>query len=344
MAQEHYGRMLGGTVDDFHRAYARLEAQPVDWDLLDGGRSSPAPRQRTIERPVSVTGPGTFLGKATRTLKLEPTDLEGWWFLRDDLADSLPVRVSIRNVWTTGDVVSNIVLRSGPPQNYIRMVEHIIALRLGLDVDNLLIRMESGDPPLFNRGSMDLVDTLQSAGVRETQRPLSYVTARETCSIATPRGNLLILQPAAPGDASLTIDCAIDFPTAIGRQRIRFRLDRERFIHGAAARTNTSFVKMLYCKTLGKIFADIRHLGYTMENILVASRWGYVNEAKLVHDGKSLEAVWHRATLDLLAALALVEEGRLCGHVISYRAGHQLDCHFVRLLYKHDLLRPHPAA
>lgn len=344
MGQEHYGRLLAGSVDDFHRAYARFEAQPVDWDLLNGERTRPAPRQRTIARPVSVTGPGTFLGKATRTLKLEPTDLEGWWFLRDDLPDSLPVRVSIRNVWTTGDIVSNIVLRSGPPQNYIRMVEHIIALRLGLDVDNLLIRMESGDPPLFNRGSMDLVDTLQSAGLRETDRAVPYVTAKETVSIATPGGNILVLQPAAPGDHSLTVDVAIDFPTAIGKQRIRFRFDRERFVYGAAARTNTSFIKMLYCKTVGKIFADIRNLGYSMENILVASRWGYVNEAKLIHDGKSLEACWHRATLDLLAALALVEEGRLCGHVISYRAGHNLDCQFVRLLCKHELLKPHPVA
>ncbi len=336
--------MLAGSVDDLHRAHARLETQPVDWDLLNGERSTPGRRQKTIARPVSVTGPGTFLGKATRTLKLEPTDLEGWWFLRDDLPDSLPVRVSIRNVWTTGDIVSNIVLRSGPPQNYIRMVEHIIALRLGLDVDNLLIRMESGDPPLFNRGSMDLVDTLQSAGTREVDRPLTYLTTRETASIVTPGGNFLIFQPAAPGDCSLTVDCAIDFPTAIGKQRIRFRFDRERFIYGAAARTNTSFLKMLYCKTVGKVFADIRNLGYTMENIVVASRWGYVNEARLVHEGKSLEAVWHRATLDLLAALALAEDGRLCGHVISYRAGHALDCHFMRLLYKHNLLTPHTVA
>lgn len=343
MAQEQSGRMLAGSVDDLQRAYARFQAQPVDWDLLNGERTQPALRQRTIARPASVTGPGTFLGRATRTLKLEPTELEGWWFLRDDLPDSLPVRVSIRNVWTTGDVVSNIVLRSGPPQNYIRMVEHIIALRLGLDVDNLLIRMESGDPPLFNRGSMDLVDTLQAAGTREVDRPLHYVTAKEKVSMATPGGNFLILHPAQPGDHSLTVDCAIDFPTAIGKQRIRFRFDRERFIHGAAARTNTSFIKMLYCKTIGKIFADIRHLGYTMENIVVASRWGYVNEAKLVHNGKSLEAAWHRATLDLLAALALIEDGRICGHVESYRAGHNLDCQFVRLLTKHDLLQRLPS-
>jgi UDP-3-O-acyl-N-acetylglucosamine deacetylase len=164
-----------------------------------------------------------------------------------------------------------------------------------------------------------------------------YFTVKEKVTVGT-TGNFLTFVPAAPGDLSLTVDCAIDFQTAIGKQRIKFRLGRERFKYGAAARTNTSFIKMLYCRTIGKIFADIRHLGYTMDNILVASRWGYINEAKLLHDGKSLEAVWHRATLDLLAAIALIEDGRFCGHVVSYRAGHALDCHMIRLLYKNKLL------
>jgi UDP-3-O-acyl-N-acetylglucosamine deacetylase len=104
----------------------------VDWDLPYDGAARGHRLQRTLAKSVTVSGPGTFLGKATRTLTFSPTDLEGWWFSREDVADSLPVRVSIRNVWTTGDVVSNIVLRSGPPQNYIRMVEHIVALKVGL--------------------------------------------------------------------------------------------------------------------------------------------------------------------------------------------------------------------
>jgi len=59
----------------------------------------------------------------------------------------------------------------------------------------------------------------------------------------------------------------------------------------------------------------------------------------LLHEGKSLEAVWHRAVLDLLAALALIEEGRFLGHVISYKAGHRQDVDLVRLLYKQNLLK-----
>jgi len=330
--------MLAGSVDVLRPAREAFDKQPVDWDLSDSGVDFAPKKQSTIAQPFTVAGPGTFLGKATRTLKFEPTDLEGWWFERDDHPDCLPVRVSIRNVWTTGDVVSNIVLRSGPPQNYVRMVEHIVALKCGMPVDNLMIRMASGDPPLFKRGSLDLVENLESAGLQETNRPVRYFTVKEKVTIGALNGSFLTFHPCTSAIPRMTIDCAIDFPTAIGKQRIKFVLNPGHFKYGSEARTNTSFIKMLYCRTIGKLFADIRNLGYTKDNILIASKWGYINEGKLVHGKKSLEAVWHRATLDLLAAIALLEEGRFCGHIESYKAGHGLDCLAMRLLYKHGML------
>ena len=97
------------------------------------------------------SGPGTFFGKETRKISLEATTLEGWWLDRMDLPNSLPIRVGIANVWTTGQIVSNIVLRSGNSHNYVRMVEHLIALRMGIGIDNVMIRLDSGDPPLLTR-------------------------------------------------------------------------------------------------------------------------------------------------------------------------------------------------
>ena len=331
--------MLAGSVDDVRPARDAFDRQAVDWDLMDSGVDFAPKLQSTIAAPVSLAGPGTFTGKATRRLTFEPTDLEGWWFVRDDHPDCLPVKVSIRNVWTTGDIVSNIVLRSGPPQNYIRMVEHIVALKCGMPIDNVMIRVQSGDPPLFNRGSLDLVESLENAGLQTSNRPVRHFTVKEKVTVASPNGSFLTFHPCESSIPRLTIDCAIDFPTAIGKQRIKFVLNPGHFKYGSEARTNTSFIKMLYCRTIGKLFADVRKLGYTKDNILIASKWGYVNEAKLIHGKKSLEAVWHRATLDLLAAIALLEEGRFCGHIESFRAGHHLDCLAMRLLYKHGMLK-----
>jgi UDP-3-O-acyl-N-acetylglucosamine deacetylase len=265
--------------------------------------------------------------------------MEGWWFERTDRPECLPVRVSVRNVWTTGDVVSNIVLRAGPPHNYVRMVEHIIALKVGMGIDNVMIRIDSGDPPLFNRGSLELVEALESAGIRELDKPVNYFTVEHSVTVANSHGGFITLSPGAGREPALNLDCAIDFKTAIGKQRIRFPVTPKNFRYGAEARTNTTALKMLYCRTIGRLFADIRHLGYTKENILIAGRLKYYNKPKLIHNGKSLEAVWHRGAMDLLAALALIEEGQFVGDVISYKAGHGLDVEMIVKLYKNGLLK-----
>lgn len=334
------GTILAGSPEDFQRAWERWARQPVDLDLGNGGPPGGIPRrQRTLAGPATVSGPGTFMGKQTRTVRFEPTDLEGWWFERADLRDVLPFAVSPRNVWTTGDLVSNIVLRAGPPHNYVRMVEHMVALKAGLGLDNVLVRLDSGDPPLFNRGSLELVEAIEKAGLRELEKPVRFVTVREPVGVCSASGAFVFLGPPEdPARPALHLDCAIDFKTAIGQQRLRFSVTPETFRQGAQARTNSSAVKMIYCRTLGRLFADIRNLGYTLDNLLVAGRHRYYNEPRLIHNGKSLEAVWHRAALDLLAALSLIEEGQFIGRAISYRAGHTLDVELIRQLYKNRLL------
>lgn len=341
MNQEPYGVILAGAADEVRCAYEKFARQSVDWDLTAELPDQPDRCQVTIRKPVAVTGPGTFFGREHRTLRFEPTELAGWWFDRMDQPGSLPIKVSVRNVWTT---IRNIVLRSGSPHNYMRMVEHIIALRLGLGIDNLMIKADSGDPPLFDRGSIDLVEALAGAGRETLAAPVAYVTVKEAVSMGGPNGSFVTLLPARANALHLHMDCAVDFPNAMGRQRIRFNLNRKRFCYGALARTNTTAAMKFYSQTVGKLFADIRNLGYTDKNILIAGRRRYVNPPLLEHAGKSLEAVWHRALLDLLAALALVDEGRFVGGVISYKAGHTLDVAMVRVLSRYNLLQTLPCA
>ena len=341
-ADSIWGRLLGGQADVMRRAFDTWSAQPVDLDETAAPGPAYSAEQTTLAAPVTVQGPGTFLGHETRTITFEPCAREGWWFDRADRPEDLPTRVSVRNVWTTGQIVSNIVLRSGDPHNYCRMVEHIIALMPGLGLDRLTVKIDSGDPPLFERGSLDLVEAIEKAGIVGTGVPARHVTVREKVCVCGPNGAFVILAPPSGPEPRLTIDAAVDFPTAIGKQRIRFVMNRDTFRRAAVARTNTSASKKLYCQTIGRVFADIRHLGYNNQNLLVAGRHGYLNKPRLIHNGKSLEAAWHRAALDLAAALALVEGGRLVGDVASYRAGHALDVKLISLLHLHDLLVPFP--
>ena len=166
-----------------------------------------------------------------------------------------------------------------------------------------------------------------------------FLTVKEPVTVGGRGGSFLTFLPAEPGSRGLTLDCALDFRSAIGKQRIRFPVNRETFRLASCARTNTSLLTVLYFRTFGQIFADTRNLGYTLRNILVAGRWRYINKPRLVHNGKALEPAWHRAALDLLAALALIDRGRFVGTVISYKAGHALDVRMIRELYHREMLR-----
>lgn len=336
MTAKPYGFILSGDNAAICEAYEKMAGMPVDQEMMTTGLADEFfSEQTTIGVPVAVSGPGTFLRKANHTVTFRPCQESGWCFSRHDLPASLPIHVSVKNVWTTA---RNIVLCSGSPHNYMRMVEHIVALKAGMGVDNLIIDVQSGDPPLFDRSSMDLVEAMDSAQLVKIRRPAVYVTVKEPVTIASPNGGFLTFLPAEDKSRRLEVDCAVNFNNAMGRQRIRFIVNRTTFRYGAFARTNTNIWMMLYCKTVGKIFADVRNLGYTMRNILVAGPHYYFNQPRLIHNGKALEAVWHRATLDLLAAVALIDEGRFAGKIISYKAGHAVDVQMIKELYHHGLL------
>ncbi|MFO7870811.1 MAG: UDP-3-O-acyl-N-acetylglucosamine deacetylase [Kiritimatiellia bacterium] len=339
MSEYPHGKILSGDKNGLKSAHEQFSAIPVDLESHPQFGTSPySELQTTLSAPVQVTGPGTFLGKARRTLCFEPTGLKGWWLDRSDLPDSMPIRVSVNNVWTT---VRNIVLSSGSPHNYMRMVEHIAALKTGLGLDNVMIRMDSGDPPLFDRSSADMVEAIEKSGIVTGVDPAVYYTVSEPVTVCGPGNSFLTFLPAAPGDRKLLVDCAVDFRSAIGKQRVRFTVSRDSFRKASTARTNTTFWVMLYCRTIGKIFADVRNLGYTPGNILIVGRNRYINRPRLLNSGKSLEAVWHRATLDLLAAVALIDRGRFAGTIVSYKAGHTLDVTMITELYRRGLLVQH---
>lgn len=331
-----------GTDEAFQRGFEAMQAQCVDdvWKAPDGW--TPPAFARTIATPAEVSGPGTYYGSATRVLRFLPAggaDPDGWHFDRTDLPEQLPVTAMLANV---SQADRAIILRAGSNANRIRMTEHIICHRLGLGIDNLKIELSSEDPPLFDVGSMPIVEALSQAGIIEdVNRPLRYLTPSEPVVLMHPsNGGFLLWEPAEAGDRKLTLDVAIDFQTAIGKERIQLDLHEDAFRHGAVARTNCSARERRKMKFFGWLVSDFRHTGYTNKNILVAGKKGYVNEPRLVlPSGKALEAVWHRTCLDLIAALSLLPPGtRPAGKITSYKSGHVLDVRFLTLLQAKGLL------
>jgi len=328
------GRTVFGSEAAVAVAYDEFRRQEIDETRLVEGAVAPA-RRTTLASEASVAGVGTFEGSAKQTLTFAPSEKPGWWIRRMDQPEQLDTAVDIANLWTSAQ---NLVLRSGSEHNYLRMVEHIVALKNGIGLDDVVLKVRSGDPPLFDQSSLPLVKAVEHGKIVENGGNATYVTVKEPLAFGGRRGDFLLFLPAAKGDFRLRIDCAISWNTVIGRQRVLFDATPETFRYASLARTNATRRQYLLAKTVGKLFAATRNWGYNERNILIHGRRRYYTEPRFHVGDKYLEPVWHRATLDLMAALALTGPHRFAGTVVSYRAGHTLDCDAVRALYRNDLL------
>jgi UDP-3-O-acyl-N-acetylglucosamine deacetylase len=327
-------RLVTGSQTAFDAARARFDATRPD-DVRLAEKSGWAMRRTTLAGEESVAGVGTFRGRERRTITFAPSERPGWWIRRTDQPEQLDTAVDIANLWTSA---RNLVLRSGSPHNYLRMVEHIIALKGGLGLDDVVIKTNSGDPPLFDESSTPLVEAVRRAGIVETSSEATYVTVQAPLAFSGRHGSFLLFIPD-DGSRRLRLDVAISWNTIIGDQRVVFDVTPETFAYGAFARTNATHRQYLLAKTVGLLFADTRNLGYDKDNILIhGRRWYGTPRFPVEGTEKFLEPVWHRATLDLLAALSLTGPDRFVGTVVSYRAGHTDDCDAVRALYRNGLL------
>ena len=180
---------------------------------------------------------------------------------------------------------------------------------------------------------------MEHAKIVETNEDATYVTVKEPVAFGGGRGDFLLFLPAENGEKNLRIDCGISWNTVIGNQRILFDVTPETFRYAALARTNATRRQYILAKTVGKLFAATRNWGYNDRNILIHGKRRFYTEPRFPVGDKFLEPVWHRATLDLMAAIALIGgSDRFVGTVVSYRAGHTLDCDAIRALRRNDLL------
>ena len=330
------GKAVLGNEADIRSAYERFARLPVDEQRLSADRGNPFSASRTtISQEVKVTGIGTFKGSERQTITFAPSEKRGWWIRRMDMPEQLDTLIDISNLWTSAQ---NLVMRSGSPHNYLRMVEHIVALKAGMGLDDVVLKVNSGDPPLFNDSSMPLVNAVESAKIVEKDEPASFVTVKEPVAFGGKRGDFLLFLPAKDGERNLRIDCAISWNTVIGTQRVLFDATADTFRYAAFARTNATRKQYVLAKTVGKLFASTRNWGYNDKNILIHGKKRFYTEPRFPLNGKYLEPIWHRATLDLMAALSLTGVDRFVGTVVSWRAGHTLDCDAVRALYRNDLI------
>lgn len=276
----------------------------------------PVRSQRTISRPVSVSGFGYWSGQDVR-LEFRPAAPQtGIAFVRSDLPN--PVRIPV-HVANRIEIPRRTTL--AVDGGSVEMVEHILAALSGCHIDNCEIWVDRPEMPGCDGSAQPFVEALNAAGVVEQNWPVRQLIIREITRV----GNDESWVEARPAkrDAGLTIKYKLDYgpDNVIGRQTIELPVTPESF-RGELATARTFLLQAeadwLRSRGLGSRVSPA--------DILVFGDTGPIDNTLRFED----ECVRHKA-LDLVGDLALAG-CEIVGHIIAYRSGHRLNADLVQAL------------
>ena len=271
--------------------------------------------QKTIKASVDVQGKSLFSGVLCRlTFKPAPPD-SGMTFIRTDTPTPVSIPGDIKQVMKRARRTSII---NGTVS--VETVEHVLSAAWGMDLDNLIIEVNSEETPSTDGSPMPFVKALQEAGVQEQESPRAVFAIDEPLAVS--EGDAMLA--ALPGcDDCLDILYDLDYSgTCIGRQVVGFRLGKDDYAAGLApARTFLLEKEALefQARGIGK------HL--TPQEMLVMGDAGPLGGNALRFTD---EHARHKVC-DLIGDLALLGR-RLTGRIVAYKSGHELNHALVRKL------------
>ena len=297
-------------------------------------------KQKTIEREISLSGVGIHTGSnVNMTIKPAPVG-HGFAFCRVDL-QGCPV------IAAKAEYVINTQRGTNLEKNgvQIQTSEHILAAAVGLDIDNLLIEIDSSEPPIMDGSSKYFVEALEKAGIKEQDAEIKEYIVTEVISYRDEAtGSEIILMPAD----EYQVTTMVDFGTKIlGTQNANLSKISDFKEEIAAARTFSFLheIETLLENNLIKggdlnnaiVYVDKELSGPTMEKLKKAFNKDDITvKPNGILDNLTLhwanEAARHKL-LDVIGDLALVGI-RIKGKVIANKPGHLINTQFAKKLAK----------
>ena len=297
-------------------------------------------KQKTIQKEVSLSGVGIHTGNTVNmTIKPAPVN-HGFAFSRIDLEGS-PI------IGAKAEYVVNTQRGTNLEKNgvQIQTSEHVLAAAVGLDIDNLLIELDSSEPPIMDGSSKYFVEALEKAGIEEQDADIEEYVVKEIISYKDEvTGSEIILMPSDEyqvttmvdfgtkilGTQNATLDKISDFKEEIADARtfsflheIEMLLEND-LIKGGDLNNAIVYVdKELSDDTMQKL-----KKAFNKEEIAVKSN-GILDNLTL-HWAN--EAARHKL-LDVVGDLALVGT-RIRGKVIANKPGHLINTQFAKKLAK----------
>lgn len=267
-------------------------------------------KRRTLARAVSLEGIGLHSGAAVH-LRLVPAPAEtGIVFVRTDLGNA---RIPARLENAGPSFYATVLQKDGIT---VSTIEHLMAALYALQVDDLEIEIDGAEVPILDGSSRPFVEAIKDAGWREHAALRQYIHIVKPIAI-THEDKSISIRPC--GEYRVTYAIDFDHP-ALGYQELTASLWRgDHFAEKLApARTFTFEREVDALRERGLA------LGGSLDNAVVVGDRGILNAELRYPD----EFVRHKM-LDLTGDLSLLGHPIL-GHVLAYRAGHDLHARLAR--------------
>ena len=269
-------------------------------------------KRRTLASDRVLAGVGLHSGAVVR-LRLAPAPPNsGIVFVRTDLGGAR-IPALIENVGPS--FYATVLQKDGAT---VSTIEHLMAALYALQVDDLDIEIDAAEAPIFDGSSKPFVEAILAAGFQDHDVVRQYLHVTKPVTV-THEDKRISVHPCPEYRVTYAID--FDHP-ALGYQELTASLWRvDQFVEKIApARTFTFEHEVAALRERGLA------RGGSLDNAVVVGDAGLLNPPLRFAD----EFVRHKM-LDLTGDLSLL--GRpLRGHVVAYRAGHDLHARLTRAI------------
>lgn len=276
---------------------------------------SVARRQRTLVRPVSVTGFGYFSGRDVRVEFWPAAEHAGVTFVRHDIgaAARVPATAALR---------INVPRRTTLELNGVRveMVEHVLSALAAMRIDNCEVWVDAPEMPGCDGSSKAFVEAIDAAGAVEQRAPVRQIVVGSAIRVGD--DNCWIeAQPSRSAGLSVSFDLDFGAHSAIGHQL--FALDITPDLYRRELAPCRTFIPE---EAAQGILSQGNGKRVTNADLLIFGPNGPIGNTLRFPD----ECVRHKM-LDVIGDLALTG-CEVIGHVVAHRSGHALHAELAKRL------------
>ena len=293
-------------------------------------------KQTTIKKQTTLEGVGIHTGNEVKlTFKPAPADF-GYVFKRIDMTNQPEIEALSKYVVDTqrGTTLEKDGVK-------LKTIEHVLAALVGLEIDNVIIEINSEEPPILDGSSKYFVEALESAGIKFLNKIRSEYIVNEVISyVDTKTGSEITVIPSD----NYQITTMVDYDTKIlGTQNATLNNLKEFKENFSNARTFSFLheIEMLLENNLIKggdlnnaiVYVDKKISNETMDKLKKAFKKDKISvKPNGILDNLNLhyqnEAARHKL-LDVMGDLALIGK-RIRGKVIAKKPGHKTNTTFAK--------------